>query len=366
MDILEDVVFHIQKGFTGRTTFVEAGVSTEITLSEFDIIPDDAKAYPLIRKVKKYAEKFIAEVAWSRNPFGLSSTFFRDNGEYTKNDSNTIKCYSRGRKLKTTSRAFVRKNKDKIDHWKVVIPSAYAPGSKQGVRRVTLPQNQFWLIPKGEITTETYTIIDTFTSKAEAERFIVYLKTDFARYFLGLRKITQHIPKDRWDWVPLMDTSKEWTDAELFTHFKITKEEQTHIHKRFRSGHERKTAVCTTTRSYRDKKYLKVGHCRRGRREERINEQFGTANPEQPIVCWFEDLPEGKTDHHIHQQLINNGISKVEDSVGQEWFVASVDDVKRAFNEICHGSSRIESYQPRREQQDAVDKAVNGSGRAFP
>lgn len=123
----------------------------------------------------------------------------------------------------------IKKNKDKIDMWKVVIPSAYAPGSKQGVRRVTLPKNQFFLIPKGEITTETYSIIDVFNSKAEAERFILYLQTDFARYFLGLRKITQHVPKDRWDWVPLMTTSKVWTDSELFSHFKITKEEQEHI-----------------------------------------------------------------------------------------------------------------------------------------
>ena len=50
-----------------------------------------------------------------------------------------------------------------------------------------------------------------------------------------------------------------------------------------------------TTRSYMSKNYLKVGHCKRGRHMERINEQFGTANPEQPIVCWFEDLPEGNS-----------------------------------------------------------------------
>lgn len=233
VDILGGVCFfHYQKGFSGKTNFIEAGTSTEINLSEFDIIPDDPKAYPLIRKIKKISNKFVSGIAWSRNPFGLSSTFFRDNAEYTKNDSKAIKCYSRGRKIKMTSINMIKKNKDKVDMWKVVIPSAYAPGSKQGVRRVTLPKNQFFLIPKGEITTETYSIINVFTSKAEAERFIVYLQTDFARYFLGLRKITQHVPKDRWDWVPLMDTSKTWTDIDLYNHFKITKEEQEHIKKK--------------------------------------------------------------------------------------------------------------------------------------
>lgn len=113
-----------------------------------------------------------------------------------------------------------------------------------------------------------------------------------------------------------------------------------------------------TTHSYTKRNYLKVGHCKCGRHRERIGEQFGTSNPEQPLIRFVENLPEGKTDFHIHQQLHANGIEKVEDSVGQEWFVATLDDVKRAFNEVCFGSSRIESYRLRQEQQAAADKAV--------
>lgn len=113
-----------------------------------------------------------------------------------------------------------------------------------------------------------------------------------------------------------------------------------------------------TTKSYAKRGFLKIGHCKRGRHIERIGEQFGTSNPERPIVRFVADLPDGKTDHHIHQQLISNGIRKVEDSVGQEWFVATPDDVKRAFNEVCFGSSRLESYPRRKEQQAAVEKAI--------
>ncbi len=113
-----------------------------------------------------------------------------------------------------------------------------------------------------------------------------------------------------------------------------------------------------TTHSYAKRNYLKVGHCKRGRHIERIAEQFGTSNPEQPLIRFVEDLPEGKTDVHIHQQLRANGIGKVKDSVGQEWFVATLDDVKRAFNEVCFGSSRTENYRLRKEQEAAIDKAV--------
>jgi len=233
VDVLGGVCFfQFERGFKGKTNFIEEGVSTEITLSEYDIIPDDPFAYPLIRKIKKLHTKFIDEIAWSRNPYGLSSTFFRDNGESSSSSVNSIKCLTRGRKFKFTLKSNITKNKNKIDCFKVVIPAAYAPGSKEGVRRVTLPVKQYFILGKDEITTETYTIIDTFKTKAEAERFVKYLQTDFARYLLGLRKITQHIPKDRWAWVPYMDTAKEWTDELLAKHFGLSKAEMEHIKKK--------------------------------------------------------------------------------------------------------------------------------------
>ena len=67
-----------------------------------------------------------------------------------------------------------------------------------------------------------------------------------------------------------------------------------------------------TTKSYEAMGYLKVGHCKRGRHLERINEQFGTSNAEPPKILWVKDLPEGKIDYHIHHKLIAMGIKKVD------------------------------------------------------
>jgi hypothetical protein len=233
VDVLGGVCFfHFERNFKGKTTFVEEGVATQISLSEFDIIPDDPFAYTIIRKIKKAHSKFIDEVAWSRNPYGLSSTFFRDNDEDSVKAQNSIKCLTRGRKFRYTSKSNIRKNNDKIDFFKVVIPAAYAPGSKEGVRRVTLPVKQYFILEKNEITTETYTVIDIFKTRTEAERFVRYLQTDFARYLLGLRKITQHVPKDRWAWVPYLDTTKEWDDSLLAEKFGLSKTEVNHMKKK--------------------------------------------------------------------------------------------------------------------------------------
>lgn len=121
-----------------------------------------------------------------------------------------------------------------------------------------------------------------------------------------------------------------------------------------------------STETYLQKGLIKVGHCKLGRHRERIKEQFGTSNPEHPIVLWIHPLPKDKTDHHIHAQLIKNGVTHIEDSPGQEWFKATTADVKKAFNEVVFGSSRVENYKPRKEQQDSIDKAKKWFLRGYP
>lgn len=112
-----------------------------------------------------------------------------------------------------------------------------------------------------------------------------------------------------------------------------------------------------STETYLQKGLVKVGHSKLGRHKERIREQFGTSNPENPIILWVHTLPQGKTDKHIHAQMIKNGIDHVEDSPGQEWFKATTNDVKLAFNQVVFGSARVENYEPRKEQAEAIEKA---------
>lgn len=112
-----------------------------------------------------------------------------------------------------------------------------------------------------------------------------------------------------------------------------------------------------STETYLQKGLVKVGHSKIGRHKERIREQFGTSNPEPPIILWVHALPQGKTDKHIHSQLQKNGIDRVEDSPGQEWFKATTQDVKLAFNQVAYGSARVENYEPRQEQKEAIERA---------
>ena len=87
---------------------------------------------------------------------------------------------------------------------------------------------------------------------------------------------------------------------------------------------------------------------------------------ENPIILWVQSLPDGKRDSHIHKQLEENGIERKKDGAGKEWFYATLDDVKKAFNEVAHGTSRTDNFLLRKEQKEAVDKAKKWFDKDYP
>lgn len=220
---------HWDKNHKGQASFGYKNEAINTDLAQFDIIPDDPFSAPIVNKIlNNWDGEFVVNQAWSGKPFGLRTFYFQRNEGVSAENKDAIKCYTRGRKIKFVKRSAVEKNADKIDDWKVAIPKAYATGA----RRCTLPPHQIFLIEKGAICTETYNILCSFKTKSEAEKVIAYLRTDFCRYLLGLRKLTQDIPKDRWSWVPYLGAEIEYSEADLFKMFKISKEEQTHIKKK--------------------------------------------------------------------------------------------------------------------------------------
>ena len=216
---------------SGRPQFKTSDLSVELNLNGYDIIPDDPQAYALLEKMRKvWKGKWVSDVAWARKPFGLSTDYFQKNKSEKENTKDVVKCIGRNKTSYFIKRSSIKIKNDQIDKYKVCIPGAY--GGKKGQRRKTLPPNSFFIAGPGEIVTETYMVIDTFPSKKQAENLVKFLGTTFSRYFLGLRKITQHIPRERWAWVPYLDMSVEWTDEKIIAYFKFTRDEVDHIKKK--------------------------------------------------------------------------------------------------------------------------------------
>lgn len=219
---------HYDKKYSGKTNFSDGLYTKSLSLDKYDIIADDPNGYSIINKVlTKWEGEYVSKNAWARKAYGIATNYFDKNKSISKNLKCAIPCFNKDNDIKYINKKDVTKNLDSLNLWKVAVPKA-AGGSK-GKRRSTIPENRIFIIGKGYITTETYNIVHTFKTKGEAEKFVKYLQTDFARYMLGLRKITQDLPADRWSWVPAVDTSKNWNDKKLMDFFGLTKKEREHI-----------------------------------------------------------------------------------------------------------------------------------------
>ena len=85
------------------------------------------------------------------------------------------------------------------------------------------------VIEPNEITTFSYLIIGSFDNKQEAQNLRAYLKTKFAR-FLVLQAISSiNITKEKFQYLPIQDFSKELTDEELYKKYNLSSEEISHI-----------------------------------------------------------------------------------------------------------------------------------------
>ena len=81
------------------------------------------------------------------------------------------------------------------------------------------------ILPPNMICTESYLLLKTFEKQEEANNLKEYVKTNFFRFLLSTILLTQNIAKDKFQFVPLQDFSKPWTDEELYKKYGLTDEE---------------------------------------------------------------------------------------------------------------------------------------------
>ncbi|MBQ3349002.1 MAG: hypothetical protein IJG38_01265, partial [Thermoguttaceae bacterium] len=61
--------------------------------------------------------------------------------------------------------------------------------------------------------------------RTAALNIITYIKTRFFRFLVLLKKNTQHATQKVYQFVPLQDFSKPWTDEELYAKYGLSDEE---------------------------------------------------------------------------------------------------------------------------------------------
>ena len=72
-----------------------------------------------------------------------------------------------------------------------------------------------------EIHTGSY-ISFKLSNEDEAKSLLSYMKCRLPNFMLSLRKNSQHINEDVCKWIPLPPLNKEWTNKEVYKHFKLS------------------------------------------------------------------------------------------------------------------------------------------------
>ena len=106
-----------------------------------------------------------------------------------------------------------------MQKWKIFTSKAIGSGNAQEdlVKPIIGEPNS--------VCTETYVVLGVFDTREEAENVCSYIKTKFFHFLLTLRKNTQDATKTVYQFVPMQDFSKPWTDKELYAKYGLTDEE---------------------------------------------------------------------------------------------------------------------------------------------
>ncbi len=174
------------------------------------------EAVSILRKVQAYNEPSFADIVSTRKPFGLEAkdTIFAENG------LNRLPVYAYPHNG-YISRDCIRSNNQAVEQYKVFISKAYG---ERGDFPYLVIGKPFLGIPK-EVCTETYLLIGATPSKEKAESIISYMTTKFFRLFVLFKKNTQNAAKNVYDFVPMQDFTKLWTDEELYKKYDLTQDE---------------------------------------------------------------------------------------------------------------------------------------------
>ncbi|MDY4196405.1 MAG: Eco57I restriction-modification methylase domain-containing protein [Peptoniphilaceae bacterium] len=113
------------------------------------------------------------------------------------------------RELKYIKRSFVEQNPF-IDTFNVLVPESNGTGAFEVLSTPVIAEPQ-------EGSSDTFISMGCFNNREEAERLLIYVKTKFARALLGVKKVTQHNPKNTWIYVPMQNFSEnsdiDWSQS---------------------------------------------------------------------------------------------------------------------------------------------------------
>jgi len=187
------------------------------------VVLRDNDAAAIVHKVRQKTTQILADVVSPNDPFGQSlKTNFK--GAALEPFDGSIPLVF-GTHVGYVHPDQLERNHAWVDQYKVLIPKA---GDGHG-REVSYVLGEPIALGPGSACTQSYLVAGVFDTAVEAENYAWYLTTKFVRFLVLQRKSTQHLRPDRFRFVPALDMTRRWTDADLYAHFGLDDDEIAHI-----------------------------------------------------------------------------------------------------------------------------------------
>ena len=215
---------------------ISSSVNGQISTLTRPLLEDDADTFirfndavEIIRKIKEKHEASFSELVSANDPFGydvrVKNSYLRvkpDIKEVPFEGALQIHYYgSKGKSIGYIHRETVRKGTELIDKTKIMISRSYGERGEFPYYVIGKP----FIAGKDTVCTETYVVVGTYDDYATAENVVTYMCTKFFRFLVMLKKNTQSATRQVYDFVPMQDFSKPWTDEELYKKYGLTSDE---------------------------------------------------------------------------------------------------------------------------------------------
>ena len=194
-----------------------------------DIFIRDEKVLEIVLKILNQAKKYYSDIVMPRNYFGLSNSNTYK-AIYSDNMYQVLGRFNNKRDIKYIEKAKISKGKEFVGKYKLFVSKADGAGGQIGSPIPARIIGKAELGEQNEVCTETFLAIGPFNSKEEAENAQKYMKTKFFRFLVGARK-NKNMTQDTYNYVPLLDFTKVWSDELLYNTFNLTEEEINYIEK---------------------------------------------------------------------------------------------------------------------------------------
>ena len=227
---------------TGDVEFTEYYSEDNITTTirpmfeeGLDIVLSSGKNYKLIQKIKNSKFASLTKITQGRNAFGIVGKNVNSISSQSRKNKAEYELRCKYEEVRFIDSKYITKNMDIANKWKIFISKGNGgAGLLTDDKQVAILGKPYLGKPKS-VCTDSLIPIGCFDTEYEASALLIYIKSKFFRYIVGLLKVSQNVYQNVYQFVPIQDfTSKSdinWNkpiheiDQQLYSKYKLTKEE---------------------------------------------------------------------------------------------------------------------------------------------